>query len=192
VKATPALLCLLLAGCIPGGFKPPAAPSFVVTPTPAGPNITQTGAAAVPAQVNTARTETLIPLPPGARITIETSPEQTGAPAITITETRQQVTAPTAYAPPAPPTAREQANAAAVTRSYYFAGGLALLAGLLAWRGHLKAAGIAVLGAIGAPLATNFISSEWGQRVAIGAVCIAGAFFAAWHFMRDKNPAAVK
>lgn len=181
---------LALAGCgLVSRFKP-AAPAFAVTPTPAGPTVTQTGPAAVPAKVNTETTQTTIPFPPGAKITIETSPAQTMTPAAVITETRQQITAPTAFAPPAPPTAREQANADAVTRSYYFAGVLAILAGLLAWRAHLKAAGIAALGAIAVPLVTNFISSEWGQRVLIAVVCIAGALYAAWHFMNDKKAAA--
>lgn len=176
-----------------------AAPNFVfkAPATPAGPGaeIQQTGLAATPATVNTAATVTEIPMQPGATITITAAPRDGGSarpealPVIRVTDRREHVTTPTAYAPPAGPTLSEITDADAVRRSYYYAAALVALAALLAYRAHAKAAIVAGLAALAVVPVTKFIGSAWGQGIVIAGICVAGALFAAWHFMEDRRKA---
>ena len=179
-------------GCSITSKLKPSAPNFLFK-SRAGSEVTQAGNAAAPAQVTTGNTVTEIPLPPGASITINApavdpfNPVPEKIPVVRVTEHREQITTPTAFTPPAPPSANEIATASAL-RWFLIAGLiLAIGAGLLLWRGHGKAALIAGIGAVAVPLLGKFLSEEWAVRALLITAGISGALFAAWHFINDKN-----
>lgn len=193
------LIIFLCAGCnaLPHKAK---SPTFKLT-TPQSGTIEANGDAQTPAKVETTQTETTVPIPANSQVSFvaatPTEPAKTvitlAQPSIARTVTKSEhITAPIAFTPPAGPTLGEQTDANAVTRSYYFAGALGILAALLAYRAHVKAAVIAGLCALAVVPVTKFIGSTWGQFIVIAGVCIAGALFAAWHFMNDKQRAALE
>jgi hypothetical protein len=186
---------VLITGCGLPTWRGKAKAATAKIETAAGAKFEQTGDAAAPAVVSNTRRTIEIPVAPGSEIIVRAPTPALASdplPSVTVTESAEVITGPASFSPPAPPTAREQANADAILRSYYFAGGLTLLAALLLWRGHGKAAGIAFLAAVAAPLLANFIGSEWGLRISIAGLCISGALFAAWHFMRDRQESTLQ
>jgi len=195
VKAWVLVLLLPLAGCSSVGkllnLSKTTPPALSVTPTANGPAVVQSGDAAQPARVVTTETQASIPVPAGAVITIAPPPfagETQAEPLpVVVTTKSTDITGPRSHTPPPPPTPSQLANADAVRQSYYFAGALVLGAGFLFWRGHVKAAVVASVCAIGVPVLANVASAEWAQRLFIAGACIAGALFAAWHFMNDKK-----
>lgn len=165
--------------------KPPAA---TVAPL----SVIQTGSAEVPASSNVETSNTETALPAGSVVTVTPATENTleqvavklsAASVLKTSASRTVLTAPRAFAPPAPPSAREVANADGVAKSYWFAGALGLAAAALAYTEHGKAALFAAAGAVAAPLLANFVASEIALRVVIGCACVAGALFAAYHLM---------
>lgn len=199
MKIAFAFLALIpLAGCSSVGKLIGASkgepPALTVTPTEHGSKVEQTGTSEQPARVVTTDTLTNVPIAPGSTITISPPPVQTPdevgrqpAGEVTLRTRTQDVTGPRAYAPPAPPTAAQVANADAIRQSYYFAGALIVGAGFLFWRAHLKAAAVAAVCAVLVPIVANFAGSAAAQKLFIAAVCISGALFAAWHFMQDNK-----
>lgn len=170
-------------------------PPKLSVPTPNG-QIEISGDAAIPPEVSTTQTQTETPLPADSQVSFVAATASEPAkivvtvkqPTVIRTVTNSQTAkGATSHKPPAPPSLTDQADAAAVTRSYWFAGGLALLAGLFVWRGHIKAAVFAGIGAVAVVPVTKFIGSTWGQVVVLLAIAVAVTLFAAWHLMNDKN-----
>lgn len=196
MKAWVFILSLALAGCSSAGkllrLSKATPPALTVTNTATGSTVTQTGDAQQPARVSTVETQASVPVPSGSVITI-TPPQvsEHGEPSLPIVLTSKATTiqGPAAFSPPAPPTPQQLANADATRQSYYFAGALLLGAGFLFWRGHVKAAVVALACGVAAPILANFAGSEIALRVCIAGVCIAGALFAGWHFMNDRREA---
>lgn len=158
--------------------------------TPAGAILSQSGAAAVPAAVNSTQTITDVPLPKGSTVRIDPD----GAVSVTVTEaatfhaaaSHESATAAASFAPPS-----ELDLAKGFNVRLWGAAGLALavLALGLALRGHLKAAAIAGAGAVVVPLVGHFVNSTAG--LVLAGICIAAsvALFAAWHLMRLSRSA---
>jgi hypothetical protein len=115
-----------------------------------------------------------------------------GASTLSTETTGQTVKGPGAFTPAAPPTARETAIAGGIRGAWVLGGVLLVLALVLAWRGHGKAAGLAFIGAALAPMAANFLSSTAGAVV--GGVAVSGAvsLFAAWHLMEWRKKKAAE
>lgn len=194
MKAWVFLLCFpFVAGCSGVGKLVKASratsPSLEVAQTGDGPVVTQRGDAVEPARVVVTESKASIPVPAGSVVTVTPPPGQTQASdPVTVTTKTTDIQGPRAFTPPAPPTASDIANADAITRSYYLSGALVLAASFLFWRGHVKASVVAVVSAIGIPIVANVAGQEWAQRLFIAGACIAGALFAGWHFVKDKNP----
>lgn len=85
-----------------------------------------------------------------------------------------------------PPSPVDVAKAGAIEKFYWLGGALFILACLLFYRAHVKAACFALAGALGTPLLAKFYSSDAAQYVALAALCIAGALFVAWHLVKNK------
>lgn len=167
----------------------------MTVPTPTGP-IEIKGDALQPPEINTSQTSAEMPVPADSQVSfVGATATEPAKVTVTLkqptiirsTTTAQHVVGPTSHKPPAPPSLTDQADAEAVTRSYWFAGGLALLAGLLVWRAHMKAALIAGAGAIAVVPITKFVGSTWGMVVVLISLAVAASLFAAWHFMNDKK-----
>ncbi len=86
-----------------------------------------------------------------------------------------------------PPSPVDVAKADAIEKFYWLGGGLFLLACVLFYRMHVKAGLFSLGGALATPLLAKFYSSDAAQYVALGSLCIAGAFFFAWHIMKRKG-----
>ena len=158
----------------------------------------QTGDAAKHASISSVDSKTEIPFPPGSVITIRTPDAPaatvgttTAIPVATVTEHREVISTPTAFTPPAPASPSEIAKGDGIRIFYYVGGFLALAACALAYLEHGKAAIIAGIGAIAVPCLANFLSSEWAVRACVAVVCISGALFIAWHFVKGKLPSSV-
>ena len=189
------LAAFVLVHCGCAGFRAKVAAAKAAKPPAAtvGPLVvTQSGSAEVPASSNVETSTTETVLPAGSVITVVPATENnservevklSAGTTLKTAASRTVLTAPRAFAPPAPPSARELANADGVAKSYWFAGALALGAAALAYTGHGKAALFAAAGAVAAPLLANFVASEIALRVVIGCACVAGALFAAYHLM---------
>jgi len=190
------LLSLIIcwsAGCSALPQKP--TPPKLTVPTPNGP-LNISGDAATAPEILTTQTQTETPVPADSQISFVAATATEPAKVLVTVKTptvirsttnTQNVKGATSHQPPAPPSLTDQADAAAVTRSYWFAGGLALLAGLFVWRAHIKAAIFAGIGAVAVVPVTKFIGSTWGQVVVLLAIAVAVSLFAAWHFMNDKK-----
>ncbi len=188
------LIICLFAACNAPRQKPPQSPSLTI-PTPSGP-IEIKGDALTPPEISTAQNTTEMPVPAHSEISFvaatATEPAKTVVTVkeptvIRSTTNTQNAKGATSHKPPSPPSLTDQADAAAVTRSYWVAGVAALLAALLVWRGHGKAALFAGLGAVAVVPVTKFVGSTWGMVVILVTIAVAGALFAAWHFMNDKK-----
>lgn len=194
-----ALLSLSLSGCFTTS-RAARSPALKVS-TPTGGTVEQTGDASAPAEVSTSRQSATLPLPAGSAVhVIAASPAGPArveigladASTLSTETTGQTVKGPAAFTPPAPPTARETAIAGGIRGAWALGGVLLVLALVLAWRGHGKAAGLAFIGAALAPMAANFLSSTAGAVV--GAVAVSGAvsLFAAWHLMEWRKKKAAE
>lgn len=193
-----ALVSLNLSGC--STSRAARSPALKVS-TPAGGIVEQTGDASAPAEVATSRQSATLPLPAGSAVHVfAASPAGparveiglAGASTLSTETTGQTVKGPSAFTPPAPPTARETAIAGGIRGAWALGGVLLFLALVLAWSGHGKAAGLAFCGAALAPAAANFISSTAGQLVFAVAVSGAVALFAAWHLMEWRKKQAAE
>lgn len=164
--------------------------------TQLGTKIEQSGSVEVPAQAASGSAGTSIPLPSGSKVTIfepsETSPRRIEviltAPSVLESKSLwEKVSLPKTFLPPAAPSALEQANADGVTLSYYLAGGLLLLTLGLAYTTHYKAAIVAGIGAVAAPIFARFVSEI--SALGIVAISLTGAvaLYAAWYLLRRKT-----
>ena len=156
----------------------------------------QSGEALVPASASERLSELHLPVPKGSEISVEPRAPDESASAVRIKladdssvkiSTRENfATGARSFAPPPPPSPLELAKGSGVKVFYFLAAFLALAAIGLAYVGHGKAAMFAGLGAVGIPAAIEFFSSGVALAIGTGAVCVAGALFAAWHLMRKK------
>lgn len=190
-----ACLAFALAGCNHVGKTTP--PRFRSSSPTTG-TIETKGDAAEPAKVETAKTETEIPIPAASRVTLIPAtlqePAKTviepAAPTVARTVVHQEtVTAPKAFtppAPPAPPTPAEVAHGTAV-RWFYLAALVSFaLAGLAAWGQHYLAAVKFGLAGVAFPLLARFFNST-AAMVTGGILLAAGAaFFVAWYVMKGR------
>lgn len=165
-------------------------------------HVSTVGPVAAPASVTTQDTHTAIPILPGMTVTISTEPARPAnkedavrpigeAPAVVLSSHTEQATGPVNFTPPAPPTASEIAVAAGVGKFYWLA--VACGAGALGclYLGHLKAAGICVLGAVGIPFTIHEGHRLAASGIALGCLCVAGALVAAWYLLKN-DPALLE
>lgn len=157
-------------------------PSGAILPTPATP--------ATAATVSASDSVETIPLQPGMKITVETptvTPTKADpVPTVTLTEHREAAKAAVAFAPPAPPTPADVAEGNGVRYFYLIAAGCTLVALLAAYAGHLKAAGIFGLAAIGIPILIHL-----GQNAALVhfleiTLAVGTTLIVAWYLVENK------
>jgi hypothetical protein len=187
------LSCVFLSGCSLSSFR--AKPRATIT-TPQGTKIEQSGNAETPSHVESGQTTTTVPLSANSQVSIVAATPDKPA-SVTVTSpapaplvqvaTLETATAPKAFTPPAPPTPAQLAQGDGVRVFYYLAAGLALLALVLGYAGHVKAAGFAAAGAIGIPFAIHFLNTLAASFVGVASVCIAGSLFATW-FLVKQHP----
>lgn len=185
-------LVIVSAGC--KSVPKTETPSLRVT-SPISGNITATGDAQTPAKIESAQTETTIPLPAHSQVSFvpatETEPSKTvvtlAAPTIARTVTKSEnVTAPRAFTPPAPPSASDIARADGV-RWFYIAGAVFAVAALaLVYFQHYKAAGCAALGAFLVPTLANLLSHQSAMLAAVALGVASVVLFAAWYLAKSK------
>ena len=184
----PVILVLALTGCssLTSHFKTPS----VAARTPSM-SVSQAGTVAAPAQAAVTTTTTSMPVPAGAKVTVEmpsTLPAATPTPALETKTVSESVVAPTSFAPPAPPTAKEQAVAAGL-RWFYIGGVLCGLAALFAlYQGHPINAAVLGGGAVGLPIVGNIVSSDWAIYIVIGIAALSLGLTIAWFNLRKHHP----
>lgn len=160
------------------------------------------GPVATPGNVTTQDTHTAIPVIPGMTVTISTEPARPATkeatvlpnkevPAVVLSSHTEQSIGPVNFSPPTPPTASEIAIADGVGKFYWLA--VACGAGALAclYLGHLKAAGICVLGAIGIPFTIHEGHRLAASGIALSCLCVAATLVAAWYLIRH-DPAILE
>ncbi len=174
-------------------------PARTAITTPSGAHLEQSGAAAVPATVSSAKDTLTLPLPANSAVAITaataTSPARVDvsltAPTVAqITSTREQATAPKSFTPPAPPSPSEIAKGKGIQLFYYIGGALAVAAVAMLYLEHAKAALVAGIGAVAVPGLAVLLSSEWAVRALVACVALSGGLVAAWYFIKSKHPAA--
>ncbi len=185
-------LVIVLASCKSGPTT--KTPTLAVT-SPISGNVTATGDAQTPAKVESAQSETTSPLPAHSEVSFipasETEPAKTvvklAAPSVARTVTKSEnITAPRAFTPPAPPTPNELATAAGI-RWFYIAGALFAVAALaLVYFQHYKAAGCAALGAFLVPTLANLLSHQSALVAAVALGVASCVLFIAWFLAKSK------
>lgn len=183
-----------LSGCSGVRHRPKPAAATLSAP---GVSVSQVGEAAAPAKIENKTRKTVLTLPAGTEVVPDL---RTGgfsyrllADSVVTSEFSDTSAAgPSSFAPDAPPTPAEEALGFGLRGSWIVGGVLVLLALVLAWRGHGKAAGLAFLGAVGVPAAAQFIGSGAGKIVAAVSITAALALFAAWHLMEWRKKKAAE
>lgn len=187
------LSTLCLTGCMTKWrTKTPVTPTQTVT---ADGTITQRGDAQVPGSVATSKISTHVALPPNSTVTFN---ETLGTYTLTLpagssfdtTGTRVETKGPTAFTPPAPPTPEQIAKGEDVARNWWFSALMAVVGGIMIYRAHVKAGLCFFAGAVGYPILQSFVSKVSANYLLVGACCVGGALYWAWHIMNDKQAAA--
>jgi protein-S-isoprenylcysteine O-methyltransferase Ste14 len=106
---------------------------------------------------------------------------------LTQTTDRVEAKQATAFTPPKPPTASEEASADNKRKTWWLSAGAAILGGLLIYRAHVKAAMFCFAGAVGYPILQTFSDETSARTGLLICVVVGGALFWAWHLMNDKQ-----
>lgn len=154
--------------------------------------ITQTGDAQTPAAVSVSSETRTVPLPSGSSIvfdekagtiTLRLSRDST----LTTTARTERAVAPAAFAPPAPPTAAEVAQADG-TRWFYLAAILAVIAAaLLFYTGHALSAICVGAGGLFLPVLARFYTSTVALPLCAACVASGAGLWLAWYILARRH-----
>lgn len=184
---------IALAGC--AHWKKIVRPhSFIRTSK--GTELRQESFAQEPARISSNQSSAIVSLPKGSLIRdVQASPTSPAYTEISLAEKTdlklsrdlENVSGAKTFAPEVGPSPVELAKGKGVELSYWLSGGLLLLCGGLAYTTHFKAAIVAGICAVLAPVLALFVSSSWGVCIAAIGLLISVTLYFSWYMMH-KHP----